>query len=541
MSANWSSRSHTRRWVSEVCAAINIQIDLEAANQIALDAIRQHPMVSSVRFIPSENGSVFAVSSRIPPSAMALFMEELKKVELGMAMSSSPLCDRTCPTTATCISIGPQSRDGVMYFEATGLNVDPILASLSAAISASLALNRSRIRTLLRLKELQKASSDTLTDISKIKTDISVSQEISKSGTFRWDSSGEGREEWSDEVYGVFGFDKERDRPSFELLMSRIHPDDLPQFRQRTAEALKTSAVCNLRYRIVRPDGSLRYILSVARPEGHGLPLWSGMFIDLTDRHEMERAVSVAHMELTRMSRLMTVGQLGASIAHELNQPLTSMVANAGATLRWLDKETINGERVREGLTAIASEAKRASNVIKGLQGLARKSEPRFERMRLDEAIEEVLPLISNEIALQGTRMRSELSADDAYINADRIQIQQIVLALMISAWVDNSAKREKLIMLATKKQHDQVTIVIGYNGVNLRKDLLEAKQNSTAAADITAQGLSINLYRSIIEAHGGVLTLDVNDAGTSLKITLPIEFTPSNSVIEKPEVELVH
>jgi C4-dicarboxylate-specific signal transduction histidine kinase len=470
---------------------------------------------------------------------MTLFIEELGKAETGIAKCSADLLNQTSPTIGTCISVGSQSRDGIIYIETHGPNMDPMLANISATISASLALNLSRLRTQQRLKDLQNASRDTLAEIAKMKTDISVSQAISKSGTFRWDVSGEGREEWSDEVYNVFGLNKEKDRPSFELLLSRIHPDDLPQFRIRADEALRTNSICHLRYRIIRPDGALRYIHSVTRPEGPGLPLWSGMFIDLTERHEMERAVSLAHTELTRISRLMTVGQLGASIAHELNQPLTSMIANAAATLRWLGKEAVDGERVKAGITAIALEAKRANAVIRGLQGLARKYEPRFEWISLDEAIEEVLPLIANEMALQGTRTGTRLSGNGILINADRVQIQQIVLALMISAWVDDSSESEKKVTLEISQSEGRAFIIIRYDGLKLRKDLLEARPSSTTAADITAQGLSINLYRSIIEAHAGVLTLDMNDVGTMLTIALPGGSPANDRSVERHEVEL--
>ncbi|VTZ65437.1 Multi-sensor signal transduction multi-kinase [Sinorhizobium medicae] len=497
----WDSRSAARRWVRDVCAEINQLRYIGEVDRQAIAAIAQHPDIISVDILAPRETDEGSGNQCIPRDLITAFELELGRADGGLAVAATRLSGENC---AYCISIGSHSRDGLLYATVATARVSPILMAVSATIATSVALNRSRLRSQQRLRDLWQSTHDISQRITKLKTDIAVSREIGKSGTLRWDISGDGAAEWSDEVYQVFGFDKERDRPAFELILSRIHPDDLADVRHKLDEAALANAVCHLRYRIVRRDGSLRHLLSVFRPEGAGSRMWTGIFIDLTDRHETGAAVGSAHSSLTTMSRLMTVGQLGASIAHELNQPLTSMVANAGATLRWAEKSPLEQARVLTGLNAIVAEAKRASGVVKGLRALARKSEPRFELIDPDDAIAEVLPLIANEMASQGIKIRSQLGGAGATVNADRVQLQQMVLALVLNAWsapIDD--RGERVIVISTTGEVDRIALNVRYHGLWVKNELVDRQTRSELSADVTASGVGISVFRSIVEAHG--------------------------------------
>lgn len=519
----WDSRSAARRWVRDVCAEISQSQEIEQVDRLAVAAIAQHPEVVEVKIIVPQDSSDGSIYPGVPADLFAAFELELRKAEGGLAVASKRIAaGMGC---AYCVSIGSRSQDGLIYSTVATASVSPILMAVSATIATSVALNRSRLRSQQRLRNLWQSSDDISQRISKLKTDIAVSREIGKSGTFRWDISGDGPTEWSDEVYQVFGFDKERDRPAFELILSRIHPDDLEEVRRRLDEASRSNGVCHVRYRIARRDGSIRFLLSVLRPEGAGSLMWSGIFIDLTDRQETGAAVGMAHSNLTTMSRLMTIGQLGASIAHELNQPLTSMVANAGATLRWAQRNPLDETRVLAGLNAIVAEAKRASAVVKGLRALARKSEPRFELIELDDAIAEVIPLITNEMTSQGISIKSSLGGAGVTVNADRVQVQQVVLALVLNGWsaLATEGRSQRSIILSTRVGADQITIAVRYQGLTVGGQLLNKQPKSGLMEDIKAGGVSLSLFKSIVEAHGGTLTINALGDPPEIEIALPV------------------
>lgn len=519
---DWSARSAARRWVRDVCAQISQVRETGHVDELAAAAIAQHPDVIDVHIILPQSEECLSDYKPVPVDLLAAFQTERRKADGGLAVAAQRAPGgEGC---AYCVSIGSHSRDGFIYTTLKTAALSPVLLAVSATIATSVALNRSRLRSQQRLRDLRQSSRDISQEISKLKTDIAVSREIGKSGTLRWDISGDGAAEWSDEVYQVFGFDKERDRPAFELFLSRIHPDDLADVRHKLDEAALANAVCHLRYRIVRRDGSLRYLLSVFRPEGAGSRMWTGIFIDLTDRHETGAAVGSAHSSLTTMSRLMTVGQLGASIAHELNQPLTSMVANAGATLRWAEKSPLEPARVLTGLNAIVAEAKRASGVVKGLRALARKSEPRFELIDPDDAIAEVFPLIANEMASQGIKIRSQLGGAGATVNADRVQLQQMVLALVLNAWsVPIDGRSERAIVISTTGEVDHVALNVRYHGLWVKNELMDGQTRSGLSADVTASGVGISVFRSIVEAHGASFEVRNPRDYAEVEVALPV------------------
>ncbi len=514
---DWTSRSAARQWVRDVCGRISRLREIDVVDQVATAAIAEHPTVVTAQIVVpfAEDGS--GAERTVPTDLLAAFKLEQRKADGGLAIAAQ---QSTCgQRTAYCVSIGSHPREGLVFVVVDTAPVDPVLLAVSATIATSVALNRSRLRSQQRLRDLRQTSHDISNEISKLRTDIAVSREVGNSGTLRWDVNGDGPAEWSDEVYQVFGFDKERDRPAIDLVLSRIHHDDIDRVRTSLEEAISRHSVCQVRYRIVRRDGSLRHLLSVFRAERAAAKTWTGIFIDLTDRHEAGEAVGAAHSRLTSMSQLMTVGQLGVSIAHELTQPLTSMVANAGATIRWSEKCPLDRTRVVTGLDAIVSEARRASGVVKGLRSLAKKSEPRLEVIDLDDAIAEVLPLITHEMISRSTKIISQLGADGAVVNADRVQLQQILLTLVLHAASSRQIDdNERVISLSTSCGANDVRINVRYQGIELKEFFLDDhSQNGLTASEI---GLSV--FKSILKAHEGNYEVHRHTDGIVISIVLP-------------------
>lgn len=515
---DWTSRSAARQWVRDVCGRISRLRVIDAVDDVATAAIAEHPTVLMAQIVVpfAENSS--PDHHTVPCELLAAFELEQRKADGGLAIAAQPTpCGER---SVYCVSIGSHPREGLLFVVVNTAHVDPLLLAVSATIATSVALNRSRLRSQQRLRDLKQASHDISHEISKLRTDIAVSREVGKSGTLRWDVSGDGPAEWSDEVYQVFGFDKEQDRPAIDLILSRIHRDDIDEVRARLEEAISGQAVCQVRYRIVRRDGSLRHLLSVFRAERAAARTWTGIFIDLTERYEAGEAVGSAHSRLTSMSQLMTVGQLGVSIAHELNQPLTSMVANAGATLRWSEKRPLEQAKVLTGLNAIVSEAGRASGFVKGLRSLAKKSEPRLEVVDLDDAVAEVLPLIAQEMVSRSTKIRPQLGASGAIVKADRVQLQQIVLALVLHAVSSPQiGGEESVISLSTSREDNAVRINVQYQGLELKEVIFQDQIWSGH----TPSEIGLSVFKSIVKAHEGKYEVRRLTNGTEISVVLPV------------------
>jgi len=162
---------------------------------------------------------------------------------------------------------------------------------------------------------------------------LAASQQISRTGSYRWDTV-EGKDSWSLEVFRLLDYDPETTTASFDLFLDRIHPDDRERFLEAATKVSRAGQIIRVEYRIQRPDGTIRYVQSLGRPVS--ATEYVGTVIDITDRRKVQEILYRTRGELARAFRLTTMGALASSIAHEITQPLTAIVANAGAALQWL-------------------------------------------------------------------------------------------------------------------------------------------------------------------------------------------------------------
>ncbi len=279
------------------------------------------------------------------------------------------------------------------------------------------------------------------------------------------------------------------------------------------------------------PDGSKRYV-SVS-----GLPVFdeTGRFVGyrgvgrhVTERKRAEEALRSAQAELAHANRVATVGQLTASVAHEVSQPIAATVLNAQAALRWLGAQPPNLNEVRQILGQITDDSKRAGDVISRIRDLIKKAPPRKEGLEINEAILEVIALTRGEVVQNGVSVRTQLAEGLPLIQADRVQLQQVILNLIINAVEAISGASEgarELLISTGGDASNGVLVSLRDSGPGLDPASLERLFDAFYTTKSSGLGMGLSICRSIIEAHGGRIWAGANEPrGAVFHFTLPLE-----------------
>jgi CheY-like chemotaxis protein len=258
-------------------------------------------------------------------------------------------------------------------------------------------------------------------------------QKLSRTGSFGWDAC-HAKVYWSQETYRIFECDPTIE-PTLELILHRTHPQDRELVRQIVDRIALERKNFDFEHRLLAPDGSVKYLRVVGRPSiGKSVGFeFVGAVTDITEQkeaeeklHQKEVSLREAQTELAHVSRVTTLGELAASIAHEVSQPLAAIVNNANASVRWLTGESPNLIEAIEAIRRIIRDANRTSDVITQIRALFKKGSTVRERLDINEAIEEVVILTQNEMRRNEVTLRTELAADLPSLTGDRVQLQQV-------------------------------------------------------------------------------------------------------------------
>ncbi len=281
--------------------------------------------------------------------------------------------------------------------------------------------------------------------------------------------------------------------------------------------------------RLALPEGSTKYVHAVGRvatKEGSGLE-FVGTLIDVTERKEAEQTLQTAQAQLAHMSRVTTMGELAASIAHEVNQPLAAVVTNGNACLRWLAGAEPNLDEARAAVTRIVKEGTRAGEIIGRIRSLMKKSPPQMSTLDMNRVIDEVLTLTRHEIRRHGIQLRTELKTDLPAITGDPIQLQQVVLNLIMNAIEATSARSEgqrELLLTSESQGKDEIVIAVRDSGVGIDPRNLDQLFKPFFSTKAGGMGMGLSISRTAIEAHGGRLWAAPNEgAGAIFQLSLPL------------------
>jgi C4-dicarboxylate-specific signal transduction histidine kinase len=250
-------------------------------------------------------------------------------------------------------------------------------------------------------------------------------------------------------------------------------------------------------------------------------------------RAEMERrcaevALKKTESELGRVARVTTMGELTASIAHEVNQPLAAVVTNGNACLRWLAADPPNFDEAREAIRRIIRDGNRASDVIARIRTLLKKGEPVARRLDCNLVLREIVALTQSEMAQRGTSLQTDLAANLPAVTGDRVQLQQVLLNLVMNALdaMSTLSDRPRVVRIRTAKtEPNSILVAVEDSGVGLDPKQMARLFDAFYTTKAEGLGMGLSISRSIVEAHGGKLWATPNTGhGATFQFTLPIE-----------------
>jgi PAS domain S-box-containing protein len=368
---------------------------------------------------------------------------------------------------------------------------------------------------------------------------LSESQRLTHTGSFAGDATTQPLY-WSEELYRIFGFDPRQGLPGRDQPLERIHPEDLPQFVQAFDRVISQKVDAELEYRLLLPDGTLKYVQGIGHPvlNANGdLVEIVGTVIDITERKrsEQERAkLYQLEADLAHMNRVSVMGELTASIAHEVNQPLSGVVSNASACLRWLAADAPNVEEAKETARRIVRDGKRAAEIIARIRALTKRTAEHRERLDLSETIREVLPLVGDEAKKRSVIIHTCFAETIFPVTGDRVQLQQVLLNLVMNGLEAMSTitdRPREMLITSRNADPDSAEVTIHDSGIGLDPDESARVFDAFYTTKPTGMGMGLSISRSIIHAHGGRLWATANDGpGTTFHFTLPREQEEANA-----------
>jgi PAS domain S-box-containing protein len=356
---------------------------------------------------------------------------------------------------------------------------------------------------------------------------LAEGQRISQTGSWVWNLTN-GQVFWSHENFRIFGFDARATRPSYDLFWAAIHPEDRLA-KERFEQAVSSARDFEEQFRLCRADGKLCHIHTSAHPvfnERGELTEYVGTVVDITSRKLAEEALRRAEHELARVSRVTTMGELTASIAHEVNQPLAAAVTSANACVRWLAATPPNLEEAAAAARCIASNAQRASDVIGRIRSLLTRGELENAEVCVAALIVDVASLIKEEARARGITLNCSEPVGAPAVLGDRVQLQQVILNLAmnaIEAMCAVDGRQRVLDIGAERHAGDQVCIKVRDSGPGLDPQHRDRIFDAFYTTKPGGMGMGLAISRSIIEAHGGRLWAVPNpDGGETFQFTLP-------------------
>jgi PAS domain S-box-containing protein len=357
---------------------------------------------------------------------------------------------------------------------------------------------------------------------------LAEAQRLTHTGSWVWQVAGRDALHLSDEWYRIYGFDPEDGIPTLEQRLQRIRPEDRAKWQEAIDRAVREKSDYDVEFRIVLPGAAVKYIHSVGHPVSDAsgeLVQFVGSSTDITERKRVEESLRQAQADLARVNRVTTMGELTASLAHEVNQPIAAAVTNANTCLRWLTRDHPDVEEARAAALRIVKDGTRAAEIVKRVRLLFKKGTSERELVDINEVIREMIVLLRGEAMQYSVLVRTELEADIPLVMADRVQLQQVLMNLMINgidAMKDVHGARE-LAIKSWRTQNKEIVVSVADSGVGLPTEQTEQIFHAFFTTKPHGTGMGLRISRSIVESHGGRLWAAENATrGACFCFTLP-------------------
>src|SRR5947199_5620783 len=354
-----------------------------------------------------------------------------------------------------------------------------------------------------------------------------LAAEGSHLGVWHWDEIAKTLT-WDGATREMFGVSAEAEI-TVDTFYRALHPDDAERVKQTWRQALELRLPYQIEFRTQRTDGTIRWV--DARGRGYydeaGKPLsMTGVLFDITDRKEAELQAQQNREELSHLSRVAAMGELAASIAHELNQPLSGITSNAAAGQRFIDRGKVDLRELHDLLGDIIADGRRAGDVIRGIHGMVKKDASARRRIDLNDIVMSVVRMVKPNAMLHSCELGTFLDPDLPTVEGDPVQLQQVLLNLVINAFdaMHDTPVTHRKVVIATERNVDGIicTSVRDY-GVGIPEQARERLFEQFFTTKAKGLGMGLSIVRSILESHGGTIAAENADGGGARsQLTLP-------------------
>jgi len=425
-----------------------------------------------------------------------------------------------------CLPLITQSNlTGVLYLEnnlaARVFTPDRITVLKVLASQAAVSLENSRLYSDLEDRERALRRSEAF---------LAEAQALSQTGSWGWNTA-TGDLFWSRETYRIFEFRSDV-APTLPMIVDVVHPDDRARFVHEVEMFGRDRTDFEHEYRLKLRDGSIKYVYAVGRAAVRGFPNldFIGAIMDVTDRKRAGDALLKAQAELADVTRLTTMGELAASIAHEINQPLAAVVTNAQTCASLLSAQSPPWGEVKSAVSDIAEAGKRASDVIARIRLLLSKSAAEPSALSVNEVIGDVIALTRDTTRSKRITLETRLTLDVPPVLADRVQLQQVLVNLITNA-ADAMAEindRPRTVTISSSCDDGrQVEVAVADAGVGIDPRHRDRIFDAFFTTKGDGMGMGLAICRGIVEAFGGRLWATANsDCGTTFRFALPAAAT---------------
>jgi PAS domain S-box-containing protein len=478
-------------------------------------------------------GAMTPAISRSDAFDPAKMLSRLRQIMNEGAASTAPnvtsaFADVASPVSALVVPLLQRAETvGVLYIEFDDGRpfVDPQTVGVISMFCRQAAASLVRLRlseSLDREADLRRTAEESRRQIydSMIKH-----QRIGKMGDFRFNTRTLGSR-GSAQCYTIFGYEEGTDLVQYDLWMSTLHPDDRQRVHEEMHAAFAKRIPLRFEYRIV-VDGKIRHILSEGHPEldRNGDLLYCGVVVDITEQKAVEEVFANMQAELSAALRLASLGELAGSVVHEVNQPLTAIMANADACRRWLSRSPANLEEAREAAEHVSYEARRAASVVSGLEALAKGAKTSFSEVKIKDVISEVLLLLKPHFERARITTQVALPEDLPPIVGDRTQLQQVVFNLVRNASdaMNSVYERPRTLRISGWVSDAEITISFRDSGEGVDPKRLERMFIPLYTTKGEGLGLGLSICKRIVAAHRGRIWAERNnDVGLTVSFSIP-------------------
>jgi C4-dicarboxylate-specific signal transduction histidine kinase len=395
-----------------------------------------------------------------------------------------------------------------------------VLLVQAALIVALLIERRLRRRTASALEESEKT--------------MSLAARAAGLSVWAWDTKRD--QFWMRARFGRKDGPAHHEPSTLEQAMEVVHPADRETFDSAVRQAAATDRELDIEYRVAQPNGEVRWFAARGRGTIHGTDnRLTGVVLDITARKLAELQAAKDRIALTHMTRVSTLGQLSASIAHQLNQPLAAILGNAEVASQMLSQRHPDLAELKEICEDIIQDDNRAAEVIRRLSALYKRGETKFAPLNLNELVTETLDLVRTELMTRHVSAATELAPVIPQVDGERVQLQQVLLNLILNAAdaMSSIEAAQRRLVVRTELQGANVCMDVIDNGVGIAPQSLDSVFDAFWSTKDGGTGVGLTICRSIVSAHRGTLTVHNNpDGGARFCASWPIRHEEQSTVM---------